>query len=235
MTLLTVISDPEYGAAVLCGLPNPTTVVGSNDPNAPTLLRLANQEGRTLARRHDWQGLITSYTVPTLAAQLQTALPTDFDHFVPYVELWNRSINQKYKGPTDALNWNRLQSMAITSGQPGWWRMIGNAIYLYPAPTAGQTIAFDYISKKWAQSAGAVNQTAFLADSDIARIPEHLITLGIIWRYASSKGFDYAEDMATYEREVELACSRDRGTQVISVSKSVGEMQFPTWPGTITP
>ena len=62
MSLLTILTDTEEGAAVLCGLPNPSSIVGSTDPNAPLLLRLANQEGRELSRRHDWQALMTDYT-----------------------------------------------------------------------------------------------------------------------------------------------------------------------------
>jgi hypothetical protein len=208
MSLLTIITDAEQGAATLCGLPSPTTVIGSTDPNVPLLLRLANQEGRELARRHDWQALTVDYTVTTLAAELQTALPSDYDRLpVMGVELWNRTTGQPYTGPTGLRTWGRIKGLGITSGSPGWWRLLGGALYITPAPTAGQTLAFPYISKNWVSS----SKDHFTLDADTTLIPERLITLGIVWRYKANKGRDYAEDMASYEREVERACSRDRG------------------------
>lgn len=214
-TLLEIITDPSEGAAVLCGLPNPTTIVGSSDPNVPILLRLANQEGKELARRHDWQALLVDYTVPSLGAELQTALPSDFDRFTADAEIWNRSSTQKYSFPTDAKTWGRVKAYSVTSGSPGWARLLGNALYITPAPTAAQTLAFPYQSKNWVDPVSGTNKEAFTVDTDVPLIPARLITLGIIWRWRSNKGFDYAEALSTYEREVERATSRDRGLKVL--------------------
>ena len=45
------------------------------------------------------------------------------------------------------------------------------------------------------------------------------MALGLTWRWLRSKGMDYAEDMSTYEREVERAASRDRGLRPLVVGK----------------
>lgn len=459
MSLLSIISDPEEGAAVLCGLPSPSVIIGSTDPNVPTLLRLANQEGRELARRHDWQALLVDYTVDTVAAELQTSLPADYERLTPYPELWNRSISQMYCGPTSPRDWGRIKALQTTSvpdtndsytkiflkfdgtdasttitdtnaggfahtwtangnaqidtaqsrfggasllcdgtgdyvtttdnadftlgsgdftidtwvnvaggsggvraicGQAdssatgstrtadivllntnvfagnvgigstvttvtgtttitssgwhhvaltrsgntlrlfvdgiqeggntnisgsindssnaysvgrlgefttltwnGWidnfrlsvgiarwtanftppgvtigssnhWRLLGDDLYITPPPTAGQTLAFPYMSKNWVRPVSGSDKAAFTLDTDTALIPERLITLGIIWRYKASKGFDYAEAMATYEREVERAASRDAGTGVLYPSRSrTTDETNTTWQGTI--
>lgn len=235
MSLLSIITDPEEGAAVLCNLPNPTSVINSTDPNIPLLLRLANQEGKDLSRRHDWQNLQVDYTVVSLGAELQTALPADFDHFLSNPELWNRSTNQKYWGPTSAREWGQLKAAGITAGSPGWWRLIGNALYITPAPTAGQTLAIPYQSINWCESSSGTDQSRWQADTDTARIPERLITLGIVWRWKKSRGLDYAEDLATYEREVERACSRDRGPNILRLRRGrIDDIPPPSWPGSIT-
>jgi hypothetical protein len=231
MSLLSIINGDEEGAAVLCGLTPPSTIFGSTDPNVPLLLRLAQQEGRELSRRHDWQALKVDYTVPTVATELQTAFPADFHRLLPYPELWNRSLALQYSGPTDDTTWGRLKALNINSGI-GSWRLIGNQLAITPNPVAGQTLAFPYISKNWARSSLGAAQSRFSADTDTAVLPESLFTLGIVWRWKKSKGFDYAEDMATYEREVERACSRDRGLGVIQVGKP-RPPEPATWPGTI--
>ncbi len=54
-----------------------------------------------------------------------------------------------------------------------------------------------------------------MADTDTTVVPvfEELLVLEIIWRFRQSRGFaQYAEDMATCEREKERAASSDRGT-----------------------
>jgi hypothetical protein len=236
MSLLSIVSDTEEGAAVLCNLPAPDSVINSTDPNVPLLLRLANQEGRELARRHDWQALMVDYTVASLGAELQTALPDDYDRLMPYPEIWNRSTGQIYNGPTAHRTWGALKGLGVTAGVPGWWRLLGNALYITPAPTAGQTLAFPYMSKNWCQSSGATPQSKWQADTDTALIPERLFTLGIVWRYKKTKGLDYAEDMSTYEREVERACSRDRGAGVIR-PRHYTHTDYPpySWTGVVIP
>ena len=232
MSLLTLLQD----AAVKAGMPRPVSIVGSNDPNAPLLLSLANQEGSELARRHDWQVLIVQHIFTTTASEEQpSALPADYDRLVYGAEVWDRSINQKLTGPTSPAQWMELKS-APGAGVTGWWRMIGGKLNIFPAPAAGKVCALEYVSSNWAQSALSAPQTQFLADGDTAKISERLITLGVAWRWKRAKGFDYAEEMATYERELERAASRDGGIGVLRPTRwRESDAGWATWPGVITP
>ena len=227
MSLLTIVQ----GAAEALSLPAPSSVVGNNE--AAIFLRLAKREGRELARRHDWQNLIVNHTWTTTATQAQAdALPSDYDHLVPDVEIWNRSSNSLLVGPAPSNVWMRIQS-GISGGVTGWWRIVGNVLQVYPAPEAGLTFALDYVSKNFCASSALVAQSDWAADADVGKVPEHLVELGIVWRWLRSKGMDYAEDLATYEREVEKAASRDRGiaAHIVSMRSSLPE---PFWPGTVT-
>lgn len=211
----------------------PTIALLSQDLNVQILVSCFQEEGDELMRAHDWNVLTVEYTVAALAAQAQTAMPADFDRMVDKAEIWNRSLNQKYYGPSDEREWQEMRSGSISAGYVGWWRMIGGALNLFPTPTAGNTLAFNYISNKWAANAGGTAQTSFLLDSDIPRLPDHLFMAGARWRYRHSRGFDYAEDMATYERLKEKAASNDRGLTIIRKTSARGELPTPTWPGTI--
>jgi hypothetical protein len=229
MSLLTICQ----GAAAALSLPVPASIVGNIEPNAVILLILAKQEGRQLARRHDWQNITVAHTWTTTATVAQSlALPSDYDHLVPDVEIWNRSSNTLLRGPTPSNIWMRLQS-GISGGVTGWWRIIGNVLQVYPAPAASLTFALDYVSKNYCESSGGTDQSDWAADGDLGRVPEHLIELGVMWRWLRAKGMDYAEELATYEREVEKASARDRGTTVAVVSNS-GDITAPFWDGTVT-
>lgn len=230
MSLLTICQD----AARRCSIAAPAAIVGSLDPNAPLLFSLANEEGDELARRHDWQVLIVQHTWSTTATEVQAAaLPADYDRLVYGSQIWDMSISQKLTGPVGATAWLELKSVP-GAGVTGWWRIVGGKLNIFPAPAAGRTHALEYVSSNWAQSAAP--QAQFLADSDSARIPERLIALGVAWRWKRAKGFDYAEEMATYERELERACSRDRGIGVVRPAPRRNEdVIAATWPGQITP
>jgi hypothetical protein len=229
MSLLTIVQ----GAAAALSLPVPASVVGNVEANPVLFLMLAKQEGRQLARRHDWQNITVAHTWTTTATVAQSlALPSDYDHLVPDVEIWNRSSNTLLRGPTPSNIWMRLQS-GISGGVTGWWRIIGNVLQVYPAPAAGLTFALDYVSKNYCESSGGTDQSDWAADSDLGRVPEHLIELGVMWRWLRAKGMDYAEELATYEREVEKASARDRGVATAVVSNS-GDITAPFWDGTVT-
>lgn len=233
MSLLTLIQDAAKDPGV--GVAAPSSVIGNTtDLNAVAFLALAQKEGEEISRRHDWQNLVVQHTQASLAAEAQTAFPSDFDRLVYNAELWNRTSNLKYLGPTPPREWQRLKQ-GISGGVTGWWRLLGNQLNIYPAPTAGITLATEYVSKNFCQSSGGTGQSAWAADTDTGKIPERLMRLGIIWRWRHSKGLDYAEDMATYERELERSAGRDRGTGLIRKGSPVGNNPPPPfWPGTIS-
>jgi hypothetical protein len=232
MALLQVIQD----AASQLGLRQPQAVFGSTDLTAQILLRFAQQEGRELAKWTDWQALTVQKTFTTLGQVVQTnALPSDdYDRMAYNAEVWNRTNNQRYTGPTAQRLWQQLQN-GITGGVTGWWRILGGQLNIYPAPTAGQTLAFEYLSKNWVLSADDDAQDRWMADTDTSLLDEDLMVLGIVWRYRHSRGFpQYAEDMKTYELMKEKVAARDRGTgRVRTNSDGVDYPPPPVWDGTI--
>lgn len=233
MTLLTIVQE----ASVILGLQQPSVAATATDLATKKLVRFANQGGRELAKYHDWQTLIVEQAFTSLATEEQTnALPsTDYGRMVYNPEIWDRTSNLRLAGPTPQRYWALLKSGISTGGVTGYWRIIGNQLRILPVMTAGHTLGFEYISKRWAQSSGGTRQETFLADTDTALVPEELITLEIIWRWRQSRGFgSYAEDLSTCEREKEKAAAADRGTGRIRTESNDTSPQMPTWNGTIT-
>jgi hypothetical protein len=233
MSLLSMVQD----SASQLGLRQPAFVVGSTDLTSQILLRFANQAGKELMRYHDWQALIVEVSATTTAAVIQTGLlpSDDYDRMCYNPEVWNRTDNLRYTGPTPQRVWQQLQT-GVAGGVVGWWRIIGGELNLYPAPEAGKIVAFEYISKRWARSAGGDAQSIFMADTDTTVLDEDLLVLEMVWRFRHSKGFaQYAEDMATCEREKEKAASRDRGTGRIrpESTRNTDWPPQPSWTGTI--
>ncbi len=213
------------------GLAQPSVVYGSTDPIVMQFAALANREGIDLAKRHQWGPITKAVTFTTVATQLQTAfLPSDFDRFCDD-SMWNTSIARKVYGPLTEQEWQQYQAFPIFTTVNPAFIIRQNQFYLQPAPAAGQTLSYSYVSTQWCQSGPAPisppdnPQTLFAADTDIALIPETLMTLGIIWRFKKSKGFDYAEDFRTYNQQVDQTTARDGGSPKLNLAYGLNRFQ----------
>lgn len=166
-----------------------TFVVNNSDPDVRLILRLANKVGIELMQNVDWQELTAEVTFSSLAQEEQTGiLPGDFDHFQDET-FWNRSTDSLVIGPVNSVTWQGLKARpsSVSIRQPRF-RLRQNDILIFPAPGAGEALAFEYISKNWCQSSQGDPQERWLADDDVALLDEELITLGVIFGYYLSEG-----------------------------------------------
>jgi hypothetical protein len=204
------------------GLVRPTVVIGNSDAQVRNVLACAQQEGREQARRTGWQAITKEKTFTTIAQESQTgALPTDFDRFVPGT-FYNRTRSRIVTGPLTAQEYadykGRLTSIVYEA-----FRVRGDAILLLPTPTAGETMAFEYVSKWWAGTASDTAPTLeqFAADTDENFLDDELFRLGMVWRFKKSRGLDYGEDHQSYEMHLAQVMGRDGGTRTLNMGGRV--------------
>ncbi len=231
MSLLTLCQN----AARQANLPVPVTFVGNTaDDSSQLWLRLASEEGLALMRRYPWQALTTEKTFTTVAADEQTsAIPADYDRMIPET-MFNRGTRRRVAGPLSAEEWQQTKATLVTYVNPTF-RIRGDAILMSPNPPAGETIAYEYISKYFCKSAGGAPQLDWALDTDLSRLDEGLMTLGLIWRFKQVKGLAYSEDLNLYERRVSDAEMRDGvkpriSTAPIAYDRAATRLQVPeTW------
>ena len=204
MTLLTIVQN----ASIDLSLPVPDAVISETDPAVKLMLRCAQEEGRSLAGRHAWQALTSEHTFTTVATAAQTSsIPSDF-HRLIIETMFNRTRNVRVWGPVDASEWQEAQASLVTRVDPAF-RIRGDTILITPTPTAGQTVAYEYISTKWCQTSGGTAQAAWAADTDTAKLNEAAMTLGVVWRWRKAKGLDFSAAERDYERIVADLIMRD--------------------------
>lgn len=235
MSLLSIIQN----VARLIAIPVPTAVVASTDPQVQQLLALANEEGQELADDTDqpWDRLILEHTFTTTAAQEQTgAVPTDWEAFIPNT-FFNRTTMLEVCGPITPQQWQAIMAQPQLNRVFLAYRMRDSAFLITPEPTAGETIAYEYVTKNWVLSASDERKDSFTADTDTCVFPEKLIRLGVRWRFLKAKGLDYAEDFRTYETEKAKAKAKTIGSTKLDVTGrtayNTGPMNVPlgNWPG----
>jgi hypothetical protein len=212
MSLLSIVQD----AARRLGLTPPSSVISSPDENAKILLGMAQEEGKSLYDRHTWQAIQTEHTFSTANGTASYALPSGFDAIIKDT-VFNRTSRRRMQGDLSPSQWQETQASLVTMVNPAF-RIRNSLFYISPTPTAVETVAYEYVSKFWCQSAGGTGQAAWAADTDTGILDEELTTLGIIWRFKSKKGFDYAEDMNSYEIKVNKAIMKDGARVTIDTS-----------------
>ena len=233
MTLLTIVQD----VALEVGVTPPQAVIGSTDIQVRQLQRIAQKEATALAKRSNWTRLIVPFEFTTVEGMPQPgALPAEMDRQSPGMVIWWVDMYRPIRGPLTPEEWAAAISRPVSPGLWGYWRIIGEDLNLYPAPAASQVVRGEVVSKNWCIHSGdpLSYSDRWTADDDTARLDEELLTLGCIWRWRQTKGLDYAEDMATYEREVEQAAARNGGMKDINMSASRYRWPGFNWSQTIT-
>lgn len=224
MTLLTIIQK----TARRIGITAPNAVASSTDIQVRQLFELANEEGVSLAKRGPWQALQRECTFLTVAQEIQTntPIPSDLDRFLPD-SFFNRTTQRQIEGPLTPQQWQAIKARPVFGRVYLAFRQRDGVFLVTPVPPAGQTIAYEYISKNWAKSSANVGKSEFTSDDDSSYLSEELIIQGLRWRWKQAKGLPYAEDMETYERNVEKALGEDGAASSLNLA---GTYAFPWRP-----
>lgn len=229
MSLLSMIAGAGK-AADRIGIVRPTSIISSTDTQVQRLLGCADEEGKALAKRVAWQAIVKEKTFTSTATTNQTsAIPTDFDRFLNET-FFNRTRKRMLEGPLTPTAWQVSQSVVATTIIEAF-RVRGNIIMLTPTPPAGDSYAYEYVSKNWCQSAALVEQSSWAADTDTGILDEEIMTEGIIWRFLQKQGFDYSESFRTYELMVAQAITSDGAKRTLNAGRTYfSSAHIPTVP-----
>lgn len=216
MSLLTIVQDVTQRL----GIGVPAAVAGSADPSAIQLLALLNRAGRALAARTNWMALSAEATFTTVATENQGALTTIAPNlkFIVDDTIWNRTLRRPVYGPLSPQGWGERKAMVFT-GPWNQFRILGTQLKFIPAPVAGQTCAFEYVTKAWATDAtGVTTKTSFSVDTDVALLDEELLTTDLLWRWKASKGIEFGVDQQEHEGLVLDAMARDGSKPILNMN-----------------
>ncbi|KQS79034.1 hypothetical protein ASG25_10635 [Rhizobium sp. Leaf384] len=176
-------------------------IYGNPDPDALTMLDLAQQAGDEISRRADWQALLRTGTI--LASNV--SLPSDFQRLTPGGGI-RTSTGQFIRPVTNSGQWAVVSQM--TPAQPYYFISSGK-IRVAPASAAVSAI-MDYLSKSWVQN-GAAFKDRYSADDDTAVFPERLLMKNVVWRWRRQKGLAYDDQLAEFEADLVSEINADRG------------------------
>lgn len=225
------LSCLEMVAAVCAeqALPVPDTLFGSSIDSQPLQLRaLLNQE---LNEQRTWPDvyptlLIRQHTFTTTATEIQpaNAVPDDLDHFVDS-SMWDRTLTRPVVGPISPQLWQAWKARPVLTSVVFGYILMGNDFYTAPTPPAGDTIAYNYISKLSVYASGDTlpTQELFEADTDTCIFDTQVMERGLRWRFLRAKGLDYAQEYAAWVNSLQIWMSRQGGMPRISMAGSYND------------
>lgn len=179
------------------------------------LVRAANKTGKALAQDHPWQILTQENAVGATGNEFQgniQALLPGFSYILNDT-IWNRSRRLPIFSDTPQ-NWQMMKAEAFDF-QWNRYRIRAGNLFITPAPTQGDLIFLEYISKYWIKNS---NQDRFMADTDEALFDDELMVLGTVWRYKKSEGFSNEAEFADYAERFSQLTSRDEPASRVCTS-----------------
>lgn len=202
------------------GIPVPTSVVGSVDSQVTQLMALLQEGLESVSGRGAWEYLINEATWTTTATENQGAISTlatnGYRYLLPQT-LWDRTQKLPLLGPLDSADWQALKALVIT-GPRYSFRLRGGNFVVTPAPPAGHTWAFEYVSENFLLAAdNTTYKSVFSADTDQILLPKQIVLADLRWRWKKEKGLTYAEDFNSCEALIVDALGRDGGKPVLDM------------------
>ena len=214
-TLLQICTDAMEGVLEQAV---PTSIIGNTSPGAKLLKNAAQDIGRYLEREYSWQALKVEHTFATSNGVTAYDLPEAMRRFAN-MTIWSETDEWPLVKATDS-EWRMLQSGGTISNLPFRFTVFGDQINLHPAPgSTAYTIKFDYYSKYFSTTSGGTAQDRWAADTDISRLDDNLMALGVRYKYLERNGLPFDEDKASFIEAADSLYTDDRPREMISLGK----------------
>ena len=211
MTILSVVQN----VCLAVGLPKPDTVLSSTDREMLELVRLANDVASDIRdAEFDWQALQLIRTFQGDAVAEAFDLPEDYLRMKTKATLWSSRWLWGMEHITDTDEWLELMTLPYVAVS-GQWIIYGDQLHVMPVLDTADTVRFVYISKLMVKPASGPNKAAFDADTDMFRLSERALELGIIYRYRAQKGVASDDDENNYDQALYTAMNNDKGSKPV--------------------
>lgn len=213
---MTFLSAAQSASIRLIGK-KPSTFFSSQNTFEMEIVDLGNEVVTDMVKYADWRTLTKTHQMVGDGVTYGFDLPSDYSR-MPIGSDISRA-NWYTWGYLDAPSLNYWMDLVngLATPNPGYWIMLDGQVQFRPAVSADTTAQFFYISKNAVLDAdGVTKKAAFTKDADTMLLDEHVLKLGLIYKWRSQKRLEYAQDFTNYEQALAQAASFDKGSRIIT-------------------
>lgn len=194
------------------GWPVLNSIAGNTDGTAQQIFAIANTELEALSELYEWPQLEVEYPFNTVANQAVYLWPSDFRVLAPQ-SVFNKNEYYELKGSTGLQFWELLKYGQLGNLSRARFRAtypLGvPGIEITPAPIGVAGLVAVYYTGEYARDATGASIKRFLTDTDVSKVPERYIQLGIKWRFRRAKGLDYSAELQEYNTTIAAQFSKN--------------------------
>ena len=219
---LTALQIIRQAAAEL-GLNVPNEVAASTEVTGQQMLALLNSAGADLIVAHPWQQLNVTHVFPSVAAQAEYALPSDYAYYLDQT-FWCSSEQEPMAGPVSPQFWQRVTAGAIALPSDQMFRVQAGNVEIYPTPSEVQNYTYQYISNLWVQCGASppACKASITLDADTPLLDSNLLVKALKVKMWNAKGLDTTMLIGEMTGLFNALTGKDKGATILSLSPRGG-------------
>lgn len=209
-------------AAMELGLPVPTELVTSQEQSSIQMLGLLNAAGNELLNLFEWQFLLKTFILNTVAGLGKYAIPSDVSRIINQT-MWDYGNRRPAYGPVSPQGWQILTNALISVGPFARYRVVDNSIEILPVPGQDDHVFdFQYISNGWVHNYLDPDQyTSFiLNDLDTPLFDFWLMVKLLKVKLWQAKGLDVSSYLSDFMRTLDALTGMDHGAPVLGLANT---------------
>ena len=215
------------------GLPVPREVASSEDALVRQFVSLLNRSGYELVQGYPWEQLDKQFIIETQEGIDEYALPSDWSYFLDQTQ-WDRTNHWPLLGPKTPQEWQWLKGGLLSSGPRIRYRVWKGKFNIFPTPSPANTptpgddpgqfspwtLAMEYISRNWLQSASEANTTYDMiqSDTDICLLDPWVVTSYLKLKFRQAKGLDDTAFKADFVQLFWSRTGKNKGGPILTLA-----------------
>lgn len=200
-----------------------TSIATNTDQTAIQIKEICNTELESLANEYDWMHLRSTYTFNTVVGQRIYIMPDDFDHIDRH-SVFNQDQYVSVRGSIPIEEWQFRRHGLLSDIINNKFRLMHNgdnyAIELAAEPSSVTTMVLEYYSNNLVMGDDDTPKRLFALDTDVSRVPEEIVKLGVKWRFRRVKGMDFTAELAEYNNHISKKFARKHAFSDIPIGRS---------------
>jgi len=210
-------------SAVITAIPSTTglsvaySVSGTGIPTGARVLTVDSATQVTL----DMPCTATGTAVAVSFAKDTYDLPAGYRAVAPSTQ-WDRTNAWQLQGPVSPQQYQWLISGNVATGPRRKFRLQGQKIVVWPAPTTDDTLITEYLSSYWVTTSAGVAKARFTLDNDLTVFDDNLMVMGLKWLFFQAKGFEYTELRRQWLSQVSIVAANDGGAATLDMTGARG-------------